>query len=165
MNLAETHDLLTFIAVYDNRRFDDATVLAWHPIFADLAFGDCRTAVTQHFATSEAYLMPAHVRRLVGEMDRDRRRRLREEREANMAAIEAADPTRRDRSDEVRALIAELRAKLPDGDPDSLRFNAGYWRQVREDRERQDAAEPNPHYDPQLAARLAREAAADVEAG
>lgn len=155
MNLAETHDMLAFIAAYDNRRFDDATVLAWQPIFADLHFADCRIAATRHFATSDAYLMPVHIRRLVDEIDRERRRQEREQHEANMAAIEAADPTRRDRSDETRALIAELRERLPDGDPDKLRHGSGHWRRQREARERQERAEPNPHYDPAALVRLA----------
>lgn len=159
MNLAETHDLLTFIAAYDNRRFDDATVLAWQPIFAELEFGDCRTAVTQHFATSDAYLMPVHIRRLIAELETQRRleraRQAREAREAEIAAIEAADPTRRDRSEAIEALIDELRAKLPPGNPDSLRYASGYWREQREAREREKRAVPNPHYDPGALARLA----------
>lgn len=157
MNLAETHDLLTFIAQYDNRRFDDATVIAWQPLFAELDLADCRQAVMRHFATDDAYLMPVHIRRLAAEVDRERRRAIREAREAEVAAIEAADPTRRDRSDAVKALIAELREKLPAGDPDSLRYASGYWRQQREDRERQENAEPNPHYDPAVAAQAAAE--------
>lgn len=158
MNLAETHDLLTFVAQYDNRRFDDATVIAWQPLFAGLDLADCRQAVMRHIATSDAYLMPVHIRRIVEEIDRDRRRAIREARESEMLAIEQADPTRRDRSDEVRALIAQLRTELPEGDPDSLRYGSRYWRQVREARERQEQAEPNPAYDPQAAARLAAEA-------
>lgn len=62
MNRAETHDLLTFIAIYDNRRTDDAVVLAWHAIISDLSPEDCRAAVMNHFATSDAYLKPVHVR-------------------------------------------------------------------------------------------------------
>lgn len=159
MNFTETNQLLVFIAQYDNRRIDDGAVIAWHAVLGDLELADCQTAVIRHIGTSDAYLMPVHICRIVEEIRRERRRQAREAREEQLAAIEAADPTRRDRSDAVKALIAELRAKLPDGDPDSLRYNAGYWREQREARERQEAAEPNPHYDPELAARLAREAA------
>lgn len=161
MNLAETHDLLTFIAQYDNRRFDDATVIAWQPLFAELDLADCRQAVMRHIATSDAYLMPVHIRRLAEDIDRDRRRAIREAREAQLVAIEASDPTRRDRSEAIEALIAELREKLPEGNPDSLRYASGYWRQQREDRERQEQAEPNPHYDPAVAAEAAKIALED----
>jgi len=154
MNLAETHDLLTFIAVYDNRRFDDATVVAWQTILTDLTDTDCRTAVMGHFAESTEYLMPAHIRRGALQAERDRRRILREAHEADQKAIEAADPSRRDRSEDVRALIAQLRAQLPPGDPDSLRYASKHWRQVRESRERQERAEPNPHFDPEALKRL-----------
>lgn len=65
MNLAETHDLLVFVAMFDNRRFDDANVAAWQLILADLPSVECHTAVSRHFATSTEYLMPAHIRTLV----------------------------------------------------------------------------------------------------
>lgn len=161
MNFKETHQLLIFIAQYDNRRIDDGVVIAWQAVVADLDFDVARQAVVNHFGTSEAYLMPVHVRRGVDDVYRDQRRRAREAREleaAKQAAIEAADPTRRDRSEAIEQLIAEMRAKLPEGNPDALRYASGYWRQVREDRERQERAEPNPHYDPSIAARLAAEA-------
>ena len=154
MNRAETSDLLALIARYDNRRVDDATVIAWHAVLGDLLAVDCQAAVIRHVGTSDAYLMPVHVRRLADEIDRDRRRHAREARETEQAAIEAADPTRRDRSDAVRELIAELRAKLPEGDPDSLRHASKHWREVREARERQENAEPNPHFDPEALKRL-----------
>jgi hypothetical protein len=157
MNHAETYDLLTFIAAYDNRRFDDATVLAWQPIFADMPFADCRMAVTAHFASSEAYLMPVHVAQGAREIER---RRIRAERER--LAIEQApvlDPRPlSDRSAEIQEFVASVRSGLPDGDPDVLWYGRRHWRQVREARERQENAEPNPLYDPTAAARLALEA-------
>lgn len=162
MNLTETDRLLTIVSNVDNRKVDDATVLIWHEIIGSLPFADCVTAVTRHFAESSEYLMPVHIVRGAKEVDRERRRDAREARETELAAIEAADPTRRDRSDAVRALIAELREKLPDGDPDKLRYGAGHWRQVREARERQENAEPNPHYDPKAVIRL-REMSNDGE--
>jgi hypothetical protein len=113
VNLAETHDLLTLIAVYDNRRFDDATVLAWHEVLGDRSFADCRIAVVKHFGSSHEYLMPVHVRQGAAEIGR---RRAQEIERAERLAIEA-DPTRRDRSLEVHKLIAELRASLPPVDP------------------------------------------------
>jgi hypothetical protein len=149
VNLTETHDLLTFVAAYDNRRFDDATVLAWQPILADLSFADCRAAVMNHFGLSEAYLMPVHVRRGAVEL-RNRRRQRRED--DDRLALQA-DPTRRDRSEDVRALIEQLRDSLPDGDPDKLRRpEVLQWERRRE---REATAEPNPAYDPSSHALLA----------
>jgi hypothetical protein len=144
VNLAETHDLLILVAAYDNRRFDDATVLAWQQVLADLPYADCRAAAVTHFASADAYLMPVHIRRGAHEVDRERRRVAREAREQTEQLAIEADPTRRDRSDDVRRLIAELRDSLPDGDPDKLRRPE--WLEV--DRRRETNAEPNPHYDP-----------------
>jgi hypothetical protein len=154
VNRTETSQLLTLIARYDNRRVDDATVIAWHAVLGDLEPADCQAAVIRHVGTSDAYLMPVHIRRLAEEIDRERRKQIREAREVEQAAIEAADPTRRDRSEHVRALIAQLRTELPEGDPDSLRYASKHWRQVREARERQENAEPNPHFDPEALKRL-----------
>lgn len=155
MNFKDTHQLLIFIAQYDNRRIDDGVVIAWQAVLADLPLDDARQAVIKHFGTSDAYLMPVHVCRGVQEVRRERHRFDRERREAEQLAIEADDPTRYDRSDAIEQLIADLRAKLPEGNPDSLRYASGYWRQQREDRERQEHAVPNPLYDPAAAARAA----------
>lgn len=157
MTPAETSQLLTLIRSYDNRKADDATVIAWHAVLGDLTLADCQAAVVRHMGSDDAYLMPVHIRRLAAEIDRERRRAVREAREAELKEIEAADPTRRDRSEAVKQLIAELRERLPEGDPDSLRYGTKYWREQREARERAENAEPNPHYDPAVAARAAAE--------
>lgn len=153
MNLVETHDLLTLVAKYDNRRFDDATVMAWQEVLADLPFDDCRTAVVAHFGGAEVYLMPVHIVRGATDIDRNRRRRMRELREAQeQLELEAAPRT--DRSREIAAGIREM---LPAGNPDALR--RAEWLEADKRRERLAAAEPNPDYDPTvaLAARLAEE--------
>lgn len=144
MNLAETADLLMLAAKYDNRRFDDATVIAWREVLDDLPFGDCRAAVVSHFATTNEYLMPVHVRRGAHEVDRDRRRRDREAREESERLAIEADPSRRERSEDVKALIADLRDQLPPGDPDALR--RAEWLENDKRREREARAEPNPDF-------------------
>ena len=155
MNLTETSNLLTFIARCDNRRVDDATAIAWQSLLSDLPITDCLAAARQHFQTSDAYLMPVHIRRLAAEIDRERRRVERERREESERLAIEADPTRRDRSAEVRALIATLRDSLPDGDPDKLhRPEVVEWERQRE---RAARAEPNPLYDPTVHAQLAEE--------
>lgn len=156
MNRAETSRLLALIRCYDNRKADDAAVLAWHAVLGDLDLADCEEAVIKHMGTSDAWLMPVHIRRIVDELRRERAGRYREERLALMASqVPAGAPPTRDRSDAIEALIAELRAKLPKGHPDSLRHASGYWREAREARQRQKRAVPNPHYDPAALARLA----------
>lgn len=127
MNLAETHDLLTLIAVFDHRRFDDATVLAWHEVFANDAFDDCRAAVIKHFSSSAEYLMPVHVRS--GAIEIRNRRRSAIDRQERLAL--AAGPTVRERSLEVHQLIQQLRDSLPPVDPAKFR---------RRDRRRRGAA-------------------------
>lgn len=127
MNLAETHDLLTLIASADNRRPDDATVLVWHPILSDLDASDCKAAAIEHFRTSDEYLMPVHIRRLVAKAVRERRRIERERREqAERLALESR-PT----SDRSTEILAAVRGMLPAGDPDKLRWGHRTWRQLQ----------------------------------
>ncbi len=144
MNHAETSDLLTFIASYDNRRIDDATVMAWQPIFADLPFDDCRAAVIAHFTVSDVYLMPVHIRRGALERDRERRRLERERRERD-AAIEAAVGAK-DRSEETLALIASVRDSLRDTGQDVLRPAEWVEWERKQARAAWADAEPNPHF-------------------
>lgn len=145
MKLAEVHQLLIYVAAIDNRRVTDDAVVAWHGILADLELSDCREAVRRHFASTTDYLMPAHVRRQAAEIDRERRRRAREADEAQQRALEAHSPTR-DRSVEVRALLAELRRRLPAADERNVRrAEVIDWDRARA---RLTAAVPNPHYDP-----------------
>lgn len=156
MNLAEVNDLLILASTLDNRRFDDATVMAWHEILGDLVYADCRAAVYAHFADQSDYLMPVHIRRRALDLERSRRRDAR----LAIAAAEAeqlaltATPTE-DRTVEVDALLAELRDKLPPVDP--MKFRRPEWVEVERHRERAARAEPNPLYDPAaVAAALAQ---------
>lgn len=160
MNLEETDRLLTLIQNVDKRKIDDATVLVWHEIIGDLPFADAVEAVTSHFRESTAYLMPAHIVAGAREIDR---LRIRAERER--LAIEQAHPTDprplKDRSAEIQEFIANVRSGLPEGDSDSLWHGRGYWRRNRQAMDRQANAEPNPHYDPAVAARAAELAQED----
>ncbi|MCT1363933.1 hypothetical protein [Microbacterium sp. p3-SID131] len=62
MNIQETTELLTRIQVIDNRRVEEATVLAWFELVDDLDLATALEAVRLHFRESTAYLTPAHVR-------------------------------------------------------------------------------------------------------
>lgn len=62
MNIEETSKMLGLIQVIDNRRVDEATILAWVPLVNDLDYAEAVEAVTLHRRESAAYLLPAHVR-------------------------------------------------------------------------------------------------------
>lgn len=127
MNHDEMVDLLSLISARDNRTVGRTTVLAWLEDIGDLAFNDCREAVTRHFRESTEWLMPAAVRRLVRIVRAERLQgfqyvpvegdddpkvylaALREQREAvadgrreAAPAIEAAKP----RAEAVRAIVS-----------------------------------------------------------
>ena len=65
MNTAQVAGLLTVVASFDRRTLGEADVLAWHSALYDLDFEDCRCAVATHFAHETAWLMPAHIRKIV----------------------------------------------------------------------------------------------------
>lgn len=62
MNFEQTALLLAEIQVIDNRRVDEATVIAWQPLLEDLSYEVASEAVALHRRESTAYLLPAHVR-------------------------------------------------------------------------------------------------------
>lgn len=62
MNIQETTELLTRIQIIDNRRVEEATVLAWFELVEDLALDAALEAVRLHFRESTEYLKPAHIR-------------------------------------------------------------------------------------------------------
>ncbi|MFD4957118.1 hypothetical protein [Microbacterium sp. NPDC058389] len=70
MNIQQTSELLARVQVIDNRRVEEATILAWHELLDDVDLPTAVEAVRLHFRESTAYLTPAHVRQNV---DRIRR--------------------------------------------------------------------------------------------
>jgi hypothetical protein len=152
MTRAQVALLLGLAATRDQRNVGETDVMAWHEDIGDLDFEDARAAVSQHFRESTDRIMPAHVRRIAAQIDRDRRKAAREEQER--LAIEAADAGRgptQNRSAEIAEFVARVRDVLPEGDPDTLRYAKGYWREQQEAAEREANAEPNPEYDPTMA--------------
>lgn len=156
MNLAEAAAVLAKAAAFDRRTVGEADILAWHDALGDLPAGDCLAAVTEHYRESTEWLMPAHVRRIADTLDRARRRKAREQREADeLQAAITASPLH-DRRDDVTALIERLRDRLPAGDPDKLRYGHKEWRLNRERLDRAGrVVEPNPLYDPAALTRAA----------
>lgn len=146
MNLAEAHELLTYIAAIDNRRFGDETVIAWHGILAELPLADCLEAARRHFGQEDAYLKPVHIVRGAEDINRDRLRRERIESEQRQAIERAPTTVPGERAAEVEALIQDLRDRLPAVDERKIRrAEVLEWDRTRE---RQARAEPNPHYQP-----------------
>lgn len=72
MNRTETATLLAHIAQIDNRHVSAADVNEWLGLIGDLTYGDCHAAVVAHRQESEAWLMPAHVRKRVLAARQDR---------------------------------------------------------------------------------------------
>lgn len=154
MTPEETATLLAKCAAVDRRTVGRADVLAWHEIVGHLDLGVGLEAVRRWYTEHREWIMPSDVVELGREIIRARRKVDREAAAQQALALEQADPTRRDRSDDIAQLISQTRIMLPEGDQDKLRWGHRHWRQVREQRERMERAEPNPHYDPAVQAAL-----------
>jgi len=77
MNRTECAQLMTIIASYDNRKLDEAVVIAWQAALDDLDLEDCRTFVLSYFRTCTGeWLMPGHVRQGVKRIRADRLSRI-----------------------------------------------------------------------------------------
>lgn len=138
--------VLAAAALRDNRHVGPADVMAWLEDIGDLDPADALTAVSRHYRSSTERLMPAHVRRIVAELNRQRGEAERSERlRRQLEALDsvAAEPVR-DRSPEVKAMLAELAEKLGRGRPEA--FRRPEWLENDRVRERMARAEPNPHY-------------------
>lgn len=68
MNAVELGKLLGEIQVIDNRRVDEATLLAWLPLVDDISYPVAVEAVRLHRRESSAWLTPAHVRENIERM-------------------------------------------------------------------------------------------------
>lgn len=144
MTPEEVGRVLAAAAARDNRTVGQVDVMAWWQDIGDLDPADALAAVSRHYRETTDRLMPAHVRRIAIEIDRDRRRVHRESLERAAIAAEEADPTRRDRSAEVQALLDDLRERLTPGRPDVLRRPE--WVENDKRRDREARAEPNPAF-------------------
>lgn len=61
MSPEQVASLLAYISALDNREVTPEQVWAWSPLMAGVDAETALEAVQHHFATSEDYLMPAHV--------------------------------------------------------------------------------------------------------
>jgi hypothetical protein len=163
-------DVLAKAAAFDNRTVGKADVLAWHEVIGDLDRDDALAAVARFYgAVTERRIMPGDVRTLAGEIQRERRRRPEDVvapgcyepdedarrkltlSEDGRAALPITDGTEQDRSVEIKEFVRGVRAALPEGDSDSLRYGHGHWRHEQAAWKRQREAVPNPDFDPDMA--------------
>lgn len=74
MNISEAGLLLTKASAYDRRTVGRGDCEAWAEVMtrADIALPDALEAVTQHFQTSNDWLMPVHVTRYVTQIRKTR---------------------------------------------------------------------------------------------
>jgi hypothetical protein len=138
MNLAEVHSLLELAQTFDNRRFDDTTVVAWHAVVGDLGHADCAAAIVEHFRTTDAYLMPVHIRRGAAGNAHRRDGAARALQLAEQLALPAAPepPLTEERR-------AELLAAIPPGMPNVLRRKEWVEWEREQERARRGEQEPN----------------------
>lgn len=157
MNLSETAELIATMAAYDQRTIGEADVIAWQTVLTDAPFQDCREAVLRYYAEHTDRIMPAHVRRIVRDIRREREAAARATGWApgqagvpkDQAAPEVHSGGRMALSDlpaAVADLVAQVRAGLPEGDPEALYPRRAAWEREHAAYLRTKNAEPNPLY-------------------
>lgn len=157
MNREETANLLTAMAALDRRTIGAADVIAWQGLLTDVDFGDALEAVKRHYAEQTDWMMPAHVRRLVRDIVREREAMARDTGWApgqagvprGEAVPEVAGPVRaEDLPESVMDLVTRLRAILPEGSREKLFSREEAWLRDHKAFLRSQSGEPNPLYRP-----------------
>lgn len=69
MNITETAAVLAKIQSYDNRNVDTAAIVSWHEQLEPHAYKDCIAAVVAHFGKSTDWILPAHIKQRVKEVE------------------------------------------------------------------------------------------------
>lgn len=100
MNLSGASRVLAAAAAFDKRTVGEADAVAWADALHHLEPADCIRAVGDHYARTNEYLMPHHIRVRVREIIRERQ---------DKAAAERGLPTGPPASVETRA---EVRARV-----------------------------------------------------
>lgn len=151
MNLSETAELLTRISSFNNRTIGEGDVTAWQSVLGDVDLADAEEAVRRHFAEHTDWLMPAHIRRLVRDIVRERAvaaapwapGQYGVPKDQAMPALEkGARLTAADISPAVVDLLSQLRASLPDAPRRALFPRQVEWERQQRAYARQGAAEP-----------------------
>lgn len=146
MNLADVGKVLAKASAFDGRKMSEAQAMACLEVLAPYDLADCLAAVTEHFATSDAYLMPVHIRRIV-----ERKAHHRRQVAAHNAAVDAigaleASNSQREMSPRVAELVQRLRDSLPDTTAEDV-FRRAEWVDAERERAREArVAHQNPAY-------------------
>lgn len=158
MNIMETANALGLAQSFDNRTVGEANVRAWHRLLADLDPALVTEAIERHYSSETAWIMPAHIIRLVGEIEAERARDARKW-AAGQYGVPVADAlpelprgerlTEADVSPRVLELLSQLRATLPESPRSRLFPREAYWEQQQ--RAFQEQPTPNPLYRPEAA--------------
>jgi uncharacterized membrane protein len=149
MTPLEAARILAKAAAFDQRTVGDSDILAWCEALDGVDANDALAAVSQHYSRATDRLLPAHVRQLVAEIGRERRKAQREALEASQALAIDSRPLS-DRRAEIRDFVDNVRSVLPEGNADKLRTRDAYWRREQAVH-RERVEEPNPEYDPGMA--------------
>lgn len=116
MTVPEAAKLLTLIAAYDNRTFDELAATTWARGLGGLAFADCVEAIHAHYRTSAKWAMVADIRQQVTRLGN---LRVEAAESRQLKALEAS-PVGREKADER---LAQVRAmglrfgRIPAADP------------------------------------------------
>lgn len=124
MTPAEAAELLTIAAAFDRRTISEPDAIAWAKALTGLNQRDCAAAIAAHFAESNDYLMPAHVRAGVKRI-RDARIRAVPSSELEPADVDPDDPVA------YRAAKLRLVKAIADGQPVPLQRDRLPARPVR----------------------------------
>ena len=165
MNIAETSNALALAQAYDNRTVGEMNVRAWHAILSDLEAADVMEAIRRHYAETDAWVMPAHIRRAVADIELERARAARrwapgqagvapedalpeiEGPALSEAAIAGMPP-------ELRAFLnklAEEKGLTPQQAKEKLAPRRAAWEREQKAFLRTRGGEPNPLYKPTAA--------------
>jgi hypothetical protein len=107
-------DVLTKLSAYDQRTIGEADVAAWFTVLGRYEIQDALIAVEVHYGESSHRAMPSDIKKLT--INVREQREARERQVQRRLAIES-DPTTRDRSAEVTALVQQVADALPDPTP------------------------------------------------
>jgi len=163
MNIMETATALALAQSFDRRTVGEGDIRAWHAIIGEIPADDVMEAIRRHYAEETDWIMPAHVRRIVRDIVRERAVAATKWAPGQYGVPKAdALPelphgerlTEADVSPKVLDLLTQLRASLPDVPRSKLFPREAYWE--AQQRAFQGEATLNPHYRPEAAAEALR---------
>lgn len=157
MNIMETTNALALAQAYDNRTVGEGNVRAWHLVLGNLDADDVMEAIRRHYAAETAWVMPAHINRLVDEIRQEREKAARKW-APGQHGVPVADAvpelprgerlTAADVTPRIVDLLAQLRAELPEMPREVLFPRQVAWEREQAAYRRASGGEPNPLYRP-----------------